>query len=153
GEPARQAGFGRRIDKITSLAFSPGDDRIVAGGADGALRQWNIAGDASKTRRFDARFEGHRGRVTGVLMSPDGRSIVSAGADGTVRLWPGPEAWPELVCAKLTRNLSHLEWRELVSSADPYECQCPGLPIPADDAGSNPPDQAPCTLAAARTPD
>jgi len=144
GEPARPAGFGRRIDRITSLAFSPDDDRIVAGGADGALRQWNIAGDGSKTRRFDARFEGHRGRVTGVLTTPDGRSIVSTGADGTVRLWPGSEAWPELVCAKLTRNLSQLEWRELVSSTDPYECQCPGLPIPADEPGGPAPDQTAC---------
>ncbi|MFT3801611.1 MAG: hypothetical protein QM766_10365 [Burkholderiaceae bacterium] len=135
GEPDPRRGFGRLVDKVTSLAFSSDDDRIVAGAADGALRQWNLEGDGSIDRRFDALFAGHQGRVDGVAMTPDRRGIVSAGADGTVRLWPGPEAWPERICAKLTRNLSDREWRKFVSDKDPYRIQCPGLPVPPDEAG------------------
>ncbi len=133
GEPDSRGGFGRRMDKVTSLAFS-GNDRIVAGGADGALRQWNIDGSGPTDRRFDALFTGHQGRVNGVAMTPDRRGIVSAGADGTVRLWPGPEAWPKRICAKLTHNLSHQEWRKFVSDKDRYEPQCPDLPVPPDGA-------------------
>ncbi|MFT4102482.1 MAG: hypothetical protein QM674_15875 [Burkholderiaceae bacterium] len=134
GEPDPRGGLDHRAAKVTSLAFSRDDDRIVAGAADGKLRQWNIKVDGSTDRRFDALFTGHQGRVNGVAMAPDQRGIVSAGADGTVRLWPGPEAWPERICAKLTRNLSHLEWRKFVSDKDQYQIQCPDLPVPPDEA-------------------
>jgi hypothetical protein len=40
-----------------------------------------------------------------------GKRIVSESLDKTVRLWDGPDAWPELVCAKLTCNLSEREWQ------------------------------------------
>ncbi len=44
-----------------------------------------------------------------------------------------PKAWPDELCAKLTRNMSRKQWREWVSADIPYTCQCPGLPIPPDD--------------------
>jgi hypothetical protein len=67
-----------------------------------------------------------------VAYSPDGTRFVSAGSD-TVRLWPAPGVWPDEICATLTRNMSHAQWREWVSPEVPYRCQCPGLPIAADD--------------------
>ena len=59
------------------------------------------------------------------------RAVVRAG-DQTIRLWP---AFPDTVsamCAKLTENTSHQQWRDWVSPDIDYIEVCPGLPIPAD---------------------
>jgi hypothetical protein len=37
-----------------------------------------------------------------------------------------------MLCAKLTANLSHQQWRDWVSPDIGYTTLCPGLPIPAD---------------------
>jgi WD40 repeat protein len=68
--------------------------------------------------------------VNSVDISPDGRRIVSGGDDATVRIWPGPAVWPELLCDKLTANMSHSQWDEWVSSDIDYVEVCPGLPTP-----------------------
>ncbi|WP_278249291.1 WD40 repeat domain-containing protein [Azotobacter chroococcum] len=81
-------------------------------------------------------MQGHEGGVTSVSFNPDGTRIVSGSYDKTLRLWPAPKTWPDLLCAKLIRNMSRQEWRDWVSPEIDYECQCPGLPIPPDDPAS-----------------
>jgi WD40 repeat protein len=81
-------------------------------------------------------LQGHSGVVLSVAFSPDGK-LLAGGSDGkTMRLsqWPAPApaTWPDLLCAKLPRNMSHKEWREWISPDLPYMQQCPGLPVPAD---------------------
>jgi WD40 repeat protein len=71
--------------------------------ADHTLRLWN----ADTGQLTGPPLVGHTGEVTSVGFSPDGRRIVSGGIDDTVRIWPGPAAWPELLCDKLTANMSH----------------------------------------------
>lgn len=68
-----------------------------------------------------------------MAFSADGSKVVSGSEDGTLRLWPGPTVWMDLLCAKLTRNLSRKEWREQVLPDIDYIEQCPGLPIPPDE--------------------
>jgi WD40 repeat protein len=79
---------------------------------------------------------GHRDRryVHNVAFSPDRNRIVSGSGDETLRLWPAPARamWPKLLCAKLTANMSHRQWREWVSPDIPYTTVCPGLPVPPD---------------------
>jgi WD40 repeat protein len=114
------------------VAFSEDRTRAVAGGRDGAVRLW----DPATGRPIGPALAGHSREVTSIAYRYDGRQIVSGSDDLTARLWPGPRAWPDEVCAKLTRNMSRKQWGELVSPEIDYVCQCPGLPIPPDDPSS-----------------
>ena len=72
--------------------------------------------------------------VSSVAFSPDGMRIASTSGDDTVRVWPAyPDATSKL-CAKLTTNMSHQQWRDWVSPDIDYIEACPGLPIPPDAA-------------------
>ena len=145
--------------RITGLAFSAvGGRRIVSASADGSLRLWDMdnwlpIGNALKGHTMaeappSQSSLAHRARasravpatpmdtaparVNAVAFSADGRRIVSASSNTELRLWPGPAAWVDEACAKLTRNMSEGQWREWVTQDLPYEAQCPGLPIPPD---------------------
>jgi WD40 repeat protein len=113
---------------VSSVAFSPDGRRIVSGSWDFTVRIW----DASSGTQIGAPLTGHTNFVSSVAFSPDGRRIVSGNFDKTVWLWPGPAAWPELLCEKLTANMSQKQWRDRVSPDIGYITQCPGLPMAPD---------------------
>jgi WD40 repeat protein len=100
----------------------------VSGSYDTTVRIW----DADTHQQIGAPLTGHTNLVFSVAFSPDGRRIASGSDDNTVRLWPGPAAWPDLLCDKLTANMSHKQWRDWVSPDIPYITVCPGLPIAPD---------------------
>nr|WP_072753389.1 TIR domain-containing protein [Rhodococcus maanshanensis] len=124
GEPLVTQGF------VLSVDFSPDSRQIVSAGGDG-MRLWNA--DTGTPIGEPT----HTGIVWSVNFSPDGRSVVSGGLDSTVRLWrtppPDPAEWPNALCDKLTRNMSHAEWDAWVSPREDYEKVCPDLPVPDDD--------------------
>jgi hypothetical protein len=68
--------------------------------------------------------------VESVAFSPDGNIIVSGAGDNTLRLWPTfPDA--SAMCAKLTTNMNHQQWRDWVSPDIDYIKVCPDLPVAA----------------------
>jgi WD40 repeat protein len=76
---------------------------------------------------------GHTDQVWSVAFKPDGQRLASGSADNTARLWDAT-ATPQMLCSKLTANMSHKQWRDWVSPNIGYITLCPGLPIPADSA-------------------
>ncbi|SON62239.1 Protein TolB [Mycobacterium simulans] len=109
---------------VNAVVFGPNGRRLAAAESEGTVRLW----DATTGQPFGAFHEGHTGPVLSVVFSPDGQRLASAGADTTVRLWPA-DASPEMLCAKLTTNMSREQWRDWVSPDMAYVRLCPGLPI------------------------
>jgi WD40 repeat protein len=117
-------------DAVNSVAFSPDGKRIESGSYDGTRRLW----DAATGQPIGASLTGHAGGVANVSFSSDGLRIVSGSDDSTLRLWTAPAqaAWPAILCAKLTSNMSYKHSREWVSPAIEYIKACPDLPIGRD---------------------
>jgi DNA-binding beta-propeller fold protein YncE len=109
---------------VFSVAFSPDGTRIASGSADQTVRLW----DPATGHPIGDPLTGHTGSVRSVAFSPDGTRIASASDDHTVRLWP---AFPDAVsalCAKLTTNMNHEQWRDWVSPDIDYIESSLGLP-------------------------
>jgi hypothetical protein len=82
------------------------------------------------------RFAGHSGRIQAVDVAPDGSVFITA-EGSKILVWPGPARWADLMCAKLTSNVSRKEWREWISPDLPYVKQCPNLGVADDDRTAN----------------
>jgi WD40 repeat protein len=87
-----------RIDgPILTVAFNRAADRLAAGGADGAIRIWNVGSVPPAGGNVPADVEhlnAHTGGVMSVTFNPDDQLVASGGADDTVRLWDGDKLTP-----------------------------------------------------------
>ncbi len=115
------------LPAVTSVAFSPDGRTLASGGDDATVRFW----DAVTMEPRGAPLHGHEQSVAALAFGPDSRLLVSASDDRTIRWWDAPDRWIDRVCAKVVRNLSPAEWRQLVGDVA-YVAQCPGLPVPTD---------------------
>ncbi|GJF00346.1 WD40 repeat domain-containing protein [Phanerochaete sordida] len=73
---------GEDKEAVYAVTYSPINEFIACGAADGCVRVWN-----RKTGAFVATFQGHTELVVRVMFTPDGWDILSYGTDGVVQLW------------------------------------------------------------------
>lgn len=67
---------------VRSVSFSPCGKVLATGGADGAIRLWDV-----ETCRTKVSLLGHTKTVSSLAFSPDGKVLASGSWDGTIRLW------------------------------------------------------------------
>jgi WD40 repeat protein/serine/threonine protein kinase len=67
---------------IRSLAFSPDDSTLAAGGQNGTIRFWDVS-----TRKMRNSVQAHQNRVWCLNYSPDGNTLASTSRDGTASIW------------------------------------------------------------------
>lgn len=73
--------------RITALAFEPGGDSLLLGGADGQVYRWLIQ-KVQRYRRWDIeRYTGHSGIVGALAYHPLGRVFFSADWNGGLSAW------------------------------------------------------------------
>lgn len=109
---------------VVGLAFSPDGHWLATAGAHEA-RLWNL----DLGQALGNPLTGHTEAVWALAFSPDGHRLATAGGDGTVRLWPA-RAEPDMLCAKLTVDITGQQWRDWVSPDIDKTTLCPNLPTP-----------------------
>ena len=68
--------------KISSLAISNNETRIIAGGLDNSVELWDV-----ETRKIIRLYLGHSSPVSALEFSGDGNRIATASWDGSIILW------------------------------------------------------------------
>src|SRR5262249_1698887 len=84
---------GRAFDKagdIAGVAFTPDGAELIGGGADGALRLWDI----DKQALIATTPSGHSQPIADVAESADGKLVATLGKDQQARLWRGAAPQP-----------------------------------------------------------
>jgi WD40 repeat protein len=117
---------------IYAVAFSSDGKTIVSGGDDKTVRVW----DVQSRQPVGSPLTGHDQPISSVEFADGGRTIVSEEAfpldgGGVTRTWPGPAAWADALCTKLTANMTGQQWHEWIAPDIDYIAVCPKLPPPA----------------------
>jgi WD40 repeat protein len=114
-------------DAVGDVAITADDRFVVSGSMDETLRFW----DMSLNRQTGDPLDTGPDSVASVVVSADDRRILTLNVapDETVSawIWPGPAAWHDDLCSKLTYNMSRRQWSEWVSPDIEYRPLCEGL--------------------------
>jgi WD40 repeat protein len=114
-------------DNVSDIAVTADSRFIVSGSMDRTLRFWDAAQDQAVGDPLDAGADS----VASVVVSPDDRRILTLNIAPDERItawiWPGPAAWHDDLCNKLTYNMSRNQWSQWVSPNIEYRPLCQGL--------------------------
>jgi WD40 repeat protein len=105
-------------DRINDVAFSPQGQVLASASADHTARIW----DLSKPEQGPAITLQHDQWVWSVAFSPDGKRLATASSDKTIRVWvSSSDLLAEISLARVKRNLTAKEWKNVVGEDIPYE--------------------------------
>ncbi len=82
--------FRRPAGAMASVAFSPEDKGVLAGGSEHVVVLWN-----AETKAEQGAVEAHKDLITRVSYTSDGKRFLTASLDGTVKLWEVGAGKPE----------------------------------------------------------
>lgn len=117
---------------VRSVAISADSRYIVSGSSDQTLRFWDLGDGHALGEPL-----GSPGWIEKVWITADGSGVLTRNQDfdnnSALWTWPGPTTWADLLCDKLTFEMSRRQWRDWVSPDLEYRPVCPGLPPHPDD--------------------
>jgi WD40 repeat protein len=108
---------------LTALDANADGRLVLTGGEQGQVQLW----DAVYRQLIGPRFVAHDGDIKAVALAADGSFFVTADAR-KVLLWPGPNRWADIICQKLSWNMSAGQWKGWISASLEYKDQCENLP-------------------------
>ncbi len=108
---------------VLALAFSPDGKRLISGGADSKICEWNWHDTITPAR---AQWNAHPGGVMALAYSPDGALLASGGRDERINIWDGvnlvsrdTKPLAQLTdCAGVVRDLAFCPARRELAVAD-----------------------------------
>ncbi|BDI15898.1 hypothetical protein ANSO36C_17000 [Nostoc cf. commune SO-36] len=69
------------VSNVTTVGFSPKENKLATSGDDGTVRLWDYSGKQLQE------FKTYEGRITQVTFSRDGKLLTTSSANYTTRLW------------------------------------------------------------------
>lgn len=117
--PVRRRSLGDSQAWINSLALSPDDRTLVAGGGDNLVWAWRL--DRDETEAY-LTLDGKIGRTQDVRILDGGRTLIAGGGDGLIKTWLlRPEDARTALCAARGTPLTADEWRRYLPGVTPSD--------------------------------
>ncbi|HCW07585.1 MAG TPA: hypothetical protein DGG95_09515 [Cytophagales bacterium] len=106
---------------ISDLSFSPDGLLLASAGLDRKLQMWVV----DHVDDLPVVMDNNNGYVWSLGFSKNSDYLVASCNDGEVRIWPtNPKILAELVCPKVSRNMTKEEWGIYVGNDIPYQSTC-----------------------------